>query len=298
VYIRSKDNSNSWGHYDSLHIFINCLNPTLASITQTFTTTGGIAGTTLTANGSLNNATNWVWYVGSCGGNLIGTGNSIFTSFNNTENIFVRGEGSCTNIFPCINTSVNPQHNLYIKAFIEGYYTSNSNMSTTLLNEGEPTYLNATDTVVVFLIHPTNFGVVNNQKALLYRDGSIKCNFAGQTGTYLLAIQHRNTIKTWSSGTITFAPNQVAMYDFTHAASQAFGSNQVEVDNGIFAIYSGDLDHDGIIDNNDFSIWESNANDFITGYEATDINGDGISDNTDFSVWEGNANNFVSMQQP
>ena len=48
------------------------------------------------SSGNLNDATDWQWYSGSCGGTLIGAGNSqniIVTS--STQTIFVRGEGGC-----------------------------------------------------------------------------------------------------------------------------------------------------------------------------------------------------------
>jgi subtilisin-like proprotein convertase family protein len=55
------------------------------------------AGTpvTLTANGNLNNSVSWKYYTGSCGGTLVGTGNSISVSPTVTTTYYVRGEGGC-----------------------------------------------------------------------------------------------------------------------------------------------------------------------------------------------------------
>ncbi len=56
------------------------------------------AGSPITLNvigGSLNGASAWRWYTGSCGGTLVGTGNSITVSPGTTTTYYVRGEGGC-----------------------------------------------------------------------------------------------------------------------------------------------------------------------------------------------------------
>lgn len=51
---------------------------------------------TLSANGGvLNDATAWQWYTDSCGGVLVGTGNTFTVSPTVTTTYYVRGEGSC-----------------------------------------------------------------------------------------------------------------------------------------------------------------------------------------------------------
>lgn len=51
--------------------------------------------TTLTVDGTLNEATQWKWYKGSCGGTPIGTGTSINVAPTTSTTYFVRGEGGC-----------------------------------------------------------------------------------------------------------------------------------------------------------------------------------------------------------
>lgn len=54
--------------------------------------------TTLTVNGgSLGTGAQWFWYIGSCGGALVGAGPSITVNPLNTSNYFVRAEGPCNN---------------------------------------------------------------------------------------------------------------------------------------------------------------------------------------------------------
>ena len=44
-------------------------------------------------SGNLNDATSWKWYTGSCGGTLVGSGDSILVSPATTTTYYVRGEG-------------------------------------------------------------------------------------------------------------------------------------------------------------------------------------------------------------
>jgi hypothetical protein len=66
----------------------------------------------------------------------------------------------------------------------------------------------------------------------------------------------------------------------------------------IYGFFSGDLDNDGNVANSDYSIWETDANNFESGIFATDLDGDGNVANSDYPIWENNANNFVSELRP
>jgi hypothetical protein len=82
------------------------------SVAATFinvsTATPVVSGTpvTLTVNGgSLGTGASWKWYSGSCGGTLIGTGNSIVVTPSATTTYFVRAEGTC-NTTACVSRTV------------------------------------------------------------------------------------------------------------------------------------------------------------------------------------------------
>ncbi|MFN4235489.1 MAG: hypothetical protein ACK4IK_11870, partial [Bacteroidia bacterium] len=67
--------------------------------------------TTLTVNGgSLGTGAQWQWYSGSCGGTLVGTGNSISVSPTNTTTYFVRAAGTC-NTTTCASVTVTVDQN-------------------------------------------------------------------------------------------------------------------------------------------------------------------------------------------
>jgi hypothetical protein len=115
--------------------------------------------------------------------------------------------------------------------------------------------------------------------------------------SYYVVVKHRNSIKVWSSLPISFNGNDIN-YDFTTAANKAYGDNQIQVSPGIFAIYSGDVNQDGLVDGSDMSDTETDNNNFVTGYVVTDVNGDGLVDGSDMSIVEMANNSFVSAIIP
>ena len=109
-------------------------------------------------------------------------------------------------------------------------------------------------------------------------------------------VKHRNSITTWSSEPVQLTSNTTCY--FTTAASQAYGSNQVSVDPGTWAFYSGDLNQDENTDLIDLSIMETGINNFLFGYQSADINGDGNVELLDGPTLETNVNNFVFSAHP
>jgi hypothetical protein len=92
--------------------------------------------------------------------------------------------------------------------------------------------------------------------------------------------------------------SSIVNYNFTTSASQAYGSNQVQVSPGIYALYSADLNSDENVDLLDLGILENDIPNFSFGYFATDINGDGNVDLLDVPIAENNINNFVFSSHP
>ncbi len=72
-----------------------CTDPDIPTITATTTICEGQSTTLSIATGNLNDATDWFWYSGSCGGTFVGNGTSITVSPTANTDYFVRGEGGC-----------------------------------------------------------------------------------------------------------------------------------------------------------------------------------------------------------
>ena len=84
-----------------------CHNPTIPTLSASITTICGGASTTLTASGTLNDATSWQWYTGSCGGTVVGSGASVTVAPNTTTTHYARGVGACAIPGLCGNITIN-----------------------------------------------------------------------------------------------------------------------------------------------------------------------------------------------
>ncbi|MCK8495274.1 hypothetical protein M0L20_25620 [Spirosoma sp. RP8] len=84
-----------------------CFAPTVPTISATRTSICAGSNTILTIqSGSLNDATNWIWYSGSCGGTPVGTGSAIQVSPGSTTTYYARGEGGCVTPGACASQQI------------------------------------------------------------------------------------------------------------------------------------------------------------------------------------------------
>lgn len=115
-------------------------------------------------------------------------------------------------------------------------------------------------------------------------------------GSYYIAVRHRNHLAVMSSSPVSFSPNN-DLYDFTNSVNKAYGQNaMMQIASGVYAMYAGDGNGDGVIDDKDRDdIWNSqNGN---MGYLNGDFNLDSgvtVKDINDF--W--NINHDKKMQVP
>jgi len=199
-------------------------------------------------------------------------------------------------------TLVNPVScglTLNLTCYIQGYMNSGITMQAALYNQLQPNSLSDCDTIQIEL-HSINapFQLVYTTKAVLHTNGTATCNFSSASpDSYYVVIKHRNAIQTWSANPVTIGTSPLS-YNFSTAANKAFGSNQVLVSSGKYALYSGDLNNDENIDLLDLLIAETDINNFQYGYLASDMNGDGNVDLLDSPVIESNTNNFIFSAHP
>lgn len=231
----------------------------------------------------------------SAGGEGAGLGGSVSYSLGQIDFINTTGPGgSATQGLQQVYKLT-----LNLKAYLQGYYQSSGMMQAVMNNQGFSAPMNETDSVWVQLrMASTPYTLVHSTGGILKTDGTLTCIFLNATEgqPYYVVLKHRNTIETWSGSPIILT--QAMTYNFSTTATAAFGSNQTEIEAGIWALYVGDINQDGVVDGLDYNDWETDNNNFGTGYLATDINGDGIVDGLDFLFWELNNNDFVGTIKP
>jgi len=177
--------------------------------------------------------------------------------------------------------------NLNLTVLIEGLYTEGTNLM-------------ISDTLTVEIRNGSSpYALVESKKAVVGTNGIGSFNFftAVNSADYYLAIKHRNSIQTWTKlGTNQFAESELA-YNFTIAATQAYGDNMVQKGSK-WCIFSGDVNQDGVVDLSDMiEVDNDNAN-FVTGYVVSDVNGDEVTDLSDMIIVDNNNAAFVGAQYP
>ncbi|MBL7773213.1 MAG: hypothetical protein JNM95_10140 [Chitinophagaceae bacterium] len=188
---------------------------------------------------------------------------------------------------------------LYVKCLLQGFYAGNASMYPVLTQSGLLSPLSFTDTVTVELHeNSAGFPLSSSFTGIIHSNGQINCHVPlNEIGTSrYLVIKHRNHVETWSANPVLITNNVV--FDFTTAASQAFGDNQSESEPGIYTLISGDINHDNGIDVFDYLEMDPDIINGAFGYLNTDLNGDGSVDAFDYIVIDPNIISGISAATP
>jgi hypothetical protein len=185
-----------------------------------------------------------------------------------------------------------------LKLFLEGYYAGSSSMTPVRFNRGLTTDATQVENITVELRNSTTFSLVASTTSMLKTNGTAVCTYTtAPSGSFYIVVKSSNAIETWSAALVSVGSSPIT-YDFSNLANKAYGLNMKQLATGVFGFYTGDVNLDGNIDNGDYSLWETNANNFASGNYPTDLNGDGNVDNADYSIWEANSSNFISKITP
>ena len=194
---------------------------------------------------------------------------------------------------------------LTVKTYLQGFYSGNGHMRNTLFDLGMSLDSTATDSVNINLWRVSNLSSSvpsYSYRTLLHNDGNINIDLPESScgENYYIAVNHRNSIETWSATTVKIRDS--ISYDFTNSLNKAFSDGfnnpMIEVENGVYALYSGDVNQDGTSDIIDMTFTENDALDFEFGYIKTDCNGDGGSDLLDMQIIENNASMYLFTARP
>lgn len=209
----------------------------------------------------------------------------------------VNATGAATGCLNTVFASQSLDFGLRVRAYMEGFYLHDSTMIASI----DPVFQDTlADTVTVCLASPVPpYTILHTSKTVMtiygYATGYFPQPAVQQL--YYIVVRHRNSIETWSSTTFQWNDPDT-LYSFSDSASSAFGSNEVEVAPGVFAMHGGDVNQDGIIESADYSEVENAASQFLFGYEPSDLNGDGLVESGDYSFIENKASQFIFAITP
>jgi hypothetical protein len=185
--------------------------------------------------------------------------------------------------------------------FLQGLYAGNEAMNPALDENSFPRWgVGIADKVTIELHDAGNyFTIVHSATNIdLHTDGTASLLIpASISGSYYLTIRHRNSLETVSMLPVTLS-GDVISYDFTTAGNMAYGSNMRLMPDGIWVIYGGDVNQDGIIDAGDMIGVDNDSFIFATGYLVTDCSGDGLIDLSDMMIVENNGRLFIVAVTP
>ncbi|HMR40242.1 MAG TPA: YCF48-related protein [Ignavibacteria bacterium] len=142
------------------------------------------------------------------------------------------------------------------------------------------------------------YNEVEAVSAVLNNSGSAVFGFnSTPSGLYYIEITHRNSLETWSASPQLLSAGGTLNYNFTTAASQAYGNNII-LTSGRYCDYSGDVTQEGSVDLNDVVDVNNASSVFTTGYVVQDVTGDNLVDLSDLIITFNNASLFVTSITP
>ncbi|MBL0014145.1 MAG: hypothetical protein IPP30_10680 [Flavobacterium sp.] len=199
-----------------------------------------------------------------------------------------------TNPCPPTNSIVN------LTLFVQGYYLGGSTMNSVKLNQWDgvtpataPAGTEVEDLTIELHETTAPYAALHTTTATLNTDGTLSASFAGApSGSFYVVVRGSNLVQTWSATAQTVG-NTPLSYDFSSSSSQALGDNMIEVESGVWAFYSGDMNQDLVVDGTDSDVLVDDIANSNFGALATDLNGDGSVDGSDSDIFFPNLENSV-----
>ncbi|NHM07961.1 hypothetical protein G4D82_12070 [Flavobacterium sp. CYK-4] len=208
--------------------------------------------------------------------------------------------GDCTKTDSVVYTVANCNTLVNLKLHIQDYYDTTTNSMRPVKNnqDGFSPFDEVEDLTIALHQATSPYTMMSSAMATLHTDGTLQATFTSlPDGNYYIVVKGRNVVQTWSALPQAIG-NTPLTYDFTTAASKAYGSNMVLVKPSVWAFYSGDTNQDEAIDNSDLDTMFIDIENSNFGVLATDVNGDGAVDNSDLDSLFINIENSVYSNRP
>jgi hypothetical protein len=196
------------------------------------------------------------------------------------------------------DTTSSSNVNVAITAFLQGMYSGGSTMTAAPFNADGITSNTIADTITVELYNAigtlafSSVGTINVSGL-----ANISFPSAAIGGSYYILVKHRNSIATSSATTVAITSVGTS-YNFSTAATQAYGDNMTSDGNGVYLIYTGDINQDGSVDFNDYPNLDVASSGGVLGYDPNDLNGDASVDFNDYPLIDVNSSNGIISSLP
>ncbi len=179
-------------------------------------------------------------------------------------------------------------YSVNVKLALQGFYDTGNNrlalgdtVTAYLAGFGSPhSFTDTAKTVIDSLDFTANFEFKNSTPS----------------ASYYIVIRHKSSIEVWSGVTVPFLNDKALFYDFTTAASTAYGNNLILV-GPKYCIYSGDINQDGTLDLND-AIPILSDYDNLDYHADYDLNSDGTIDLNDAIFVLSGYDNLIGVVVP
>lgn len=231
--------------------------------------------------------------------NIAGSWSPALNNTVTTTYTFTPFAGQCATT-TTLTITVGCSSTLNLKLFIESYYDATTGaMRSVKNNQDGVSPITDVENLTVELRNSTApYDLVATTIGVLKTTGTLQAIFNNVTnGSYYIAVKGSNLVQTWSAAPQTVGAVPLS-YDFSTAASQAYGSNMKEVTSGVWAFYSGDINQDESVDNSDADPLLLDIENYNSGVFATDLNGDGGIDNLDTDAFFSNLENYIYSNRP
>ncbi len=264
-------------------------------VISNFTPSSGSPGTSVQISGGNFTGTSMVLFNGISASFTVDNSSQITATVPpGATSGLITVTGTCGNVnslspFTVLSADIS----LHLTVLVEGFYRG-AGLMTGVLSASE------CDTVEVILADPSNpHSFLYSSKGTIDLSGTGDFVFqgAGQNEYYYIVVKHRNSLEIWSADSVSFS-NPAVSYDFTDASGKAYGGNQTLVGVGKYAMYSGDVNQDGFIDNVDLIQMENGLVQFLFGYYSEDLSGDSFAEGADYALLENNLPLLLQVLKP
>ncbi len=204
--------------------------------------------------------------------NIAGSWSPALNNTVTTTYTFTPLAGQCATT-SALTITVGCSSTLNLKLFIEGYYDTTTGAMSSVKNnqDGVSPLTDVEDLTVELHTATAPYGLVATTIGVLKTTGTLQAMFNNVTnGSYYIVVKGINLLQTWSAAPQTLGAIPLS-YDFSNAASQAYGSNMIEMEPGVFAMYQGQLVVDDLVDQQDFTVWEGSYLSGDFGIQPSDL---------------------------